>query len=576
MQVASGPARMARPGWFSNPIGLLATALLIGVGFLVLYPVFLLIERVIANPGEDGLGIDASIWGTLLNTFLIVGGSSILALAFGSLLAIINERTDGSIRGLGTFMPVAPLMLPSITGVLGWVVLFDPRVGMVNVILRDVFGFAAGSGEGPINVYSWGGMLLAYTVHLVPAIYLIIAAALRSLDPSVEEASRIFGAGPIRTWWRVTLPAIRPALFEAWLLSVINAIAMFAVPVILGTGAGVEVISVSIWTYLTQYPPNQQAAIVLAGGMLAVVLLLRGIQWRLVPSGRQAVIGGRGVRGTMASLGALRHVARAIVIGYILISLVLPLIGLFIVSLEPFWTANVPWERLSFSNYTRILTQNPTTIRALVNSLILAAMGATIFMAVAAFLRLYARQSTGQTGKGLFSRSFDGIVDFVTSMPATLPHSMVGVAFILAFSRWPLDLYGTIWILLLAHAVMELPYASASAKSAASFIGRELAESSRIFRASEGTTMWRILVPLALPGLAAGWVLVFIKILGEVTASAILAGTSNPVVGSVLLDLWLQGNFPMMTAFALIIWVITSVLVILVLWLNNRNLARAR
>ncbi len=570
-----------REWWRWSPTDTVAATLLAGVAFLVVYP---LLRVLIADVSDAALGIDASLLEVLWNTFVVVGGSSLIALALGTTLALINERTDGGFRGIGNFMPVAPLMLPSITGVLGWVVLCDPRVGLVNVALRNLFGWGAETGEGPLNIYSMTGMLFVMAIHMVPTIYLVVAAALRNIDPSVEEASRICGAGPLATGWRVTLPAIRPALFEAWLLTVISGIAIFSVPVILGTGAQIEVMSVRIWSYLTSFPSNQSAALVLATAMLLVVLSLRILQKYLIPAGRQAVLGGRGVRSAPSRLGPIRYITRALIVGYIFVSLVLPVLALMLVSLEPFWTANVPWDRLSLDNYEKVLTQTPTTFRALSNSLLLASVVATIAMAVAGFLMLHAHQK-GAGGRGgkkskkksrVPSTGFRGMVDFVTSLPATIPHSLVGVSFILAFSQPPFDIYGTIWILLLAFLVMEIPYAAGAARSATSVIGHELTEASRIYRASPSGTMRRILLPLALPGFAAGWVLVFIKVLGEVTGSAILSGSSNPVVGSVLLDLWRQGNFPMMTAFALIIWLIASVLVLVMLWLNNRSLGKAR
>ena len=571
-------------GWRWSPTAIAAVLLLSMIAFLVTYPLIRMVAAVVSDAtGSAGLGIDGSIWKVLWNTLLVVGGGSAAALVFGSALALINERTDGGFRGLGNFLPVAPLMLPSITGVLGWVVLFDPRVGLVNVILRSLFGFAGSAGEGPINIYSMPGLVFATAIHLVPTIYLVVAAALRNLDPSIEEASRTFGAGPLQTAVRVTLPAIRPALFEGWLLSLINGIGMFSVPVILGTGARIELVSVRIWSYLTSFPSNVPGALVLAGGMLLVVLALRAAQARLIPPGRQATIGGRGVRSSPTRLGALRYVTRTMIVGYILLSLVLPVLALMLVSLEPFWTASVRWDKLSFANYASVLTQNPATYRALFNSLFLAGIGATIATAVASYLMLYAHQRRAHgRGRGRKRPSrrpaagFRAVVDFVTSLPTTLPHSLIGVSFILAFSQWPLDLYGTIWVLLLAYLTMEIPYAAAAARSATSMIGHELTEASRIFGATSGATMRKILFPLVLPGIAAGWVLVFIHILGEVTASAILSGNANPVVGSVLLDLWRQGSFPIMTAFALVIWLIASVLVVLMLRLNSQNLGKAQ
>jgi iron(III) transport system permease protein len=575
-----------------SPLAIVAAILLAAVAFLIVYPMLRMVGAVAGGETvAPGFGIDASILEVFWNTFVVVGGSSLLALAFGTALALINERTDGGFRGVGNFMPIAPLMLPSITGVLGWVVLFDPRVGLVNVALRGLFGWGAVSGEGPLNIYSMSGLIFAMSIHMVPTIYLVVAAALRNLDPSIEEASRTFGSGPLGTALRVTVPAIRPALFEAWLLAVISGISIFAVPVIIGTGAKIEVISVRIWKYLTAYPSNQSAALILAFAMLLIVIGLRYLKRYIAPAGRQAVVGGRGVRSAPTQLGRMRYVTRAIIVFYIALALVLPLLALMVVSVEHFWTAHIPWSRLTFDNYINVATRNPATSIALLNSLVLAGLSATITTAVAGFLMIYVHQlgPAGRGGKrsrdsatrgGKRSREwagrFRGLVDFVTTLPTTIPHSLVGVAFIIAFSAAPFDLYGTIWIVLLALLVMDLPYAAASARSATDAISHELTEASRIFRASPGATMRRILLPLVLPGLATGWVLVFVRAFGEVTASAILSGTSNPVVGAVLLDLWRQGSFPMMTAFALIVWFIGSLLVLAMLWFNNHRLARVK
>lgn len=578
--IASTSAQTSRTaGTRWRPAALVAYALLAGIAFLMIYPTLQLLGLVFDGGDHlQGAGLGPGIGKVLGNTFVMVASASIISLIFSTFLALIAERTDGGLKGIGNFMPVAPLMLPSVTGVLGWVVLFDPRIGFVNVFLRWMTGDQIMGGHGPINIYTMGGLIFALAVHLVPAIYLITSSALRSLDPSIEEASRISGAGPVRTWLTVTLPAIRPSIFEAWLLSVINGIAIFAVPVILGTAGQIEVVSVRIYRYFTDYPANEKAALTLAFGMLLVVLALRMIQWKFLPHGRQATMGGKGSRHSPARLGKMRYVTKGIFIFYILISLVFPLLALMAVSLQPFWSLNFAPEFLSFKNYTDVLTQNPATTRALAHSLFLATTGATLIMIVAGFLMLYANHfgdNITSTRKGAF-KGFRKLVDFVTMLPATFPHTLVGVAFILAFAQWPFDIYGTIWILFLAYLLMEIPYASTAARSASILIGKELSESSRVFRASEATTMRKILLPLSLHGLAAGWVLVFIHMLGEVTASAILSGTSNGVVGAVLLDLWENGSFPLMTAFALVIWLIATIMMGLVLWINNRNVMKSR
>ncbi|HEX6513145.1 MAG TPA: ABC transporter permease subunit, partial [Chloroflexota bacterium] len=186
----------------------------------------------------------------------------------------------------------------------------------------------------------------------------------------------------------------------------------------------------------------------------------------------------------------------------------------------------------------------------------------SVTMLLAAVLMLHVQQAKG-AGRRL--------VDAVTALPATIPHTVIGVSFLIAFSRPPAPLYGTVYILLLAYIIMQLPYAARTASAAASDIGSELAEASRVFRASERRTFVRVLLPLALPGLAAGWIILFIHMVGELTASALLSGTSNPVVGRVILDLWNNGSFPQLTSLAIVMSVVNSVFVLAMLRLTRHT-----
>lgn len=590
------PGRAKRKVVRRNPLGLVAKALIIVIAFLVFYPLAMtvlgLFDAAAGNSSE--IGLDSSIAEVIWNTIVVVGSSSLLALLAGGLLAVLNERTDGGFKGLGDFMPVAPLLLPAITGVLGWVVMLEPRVGLVNMLLRQLLElFGIHLAEGPIDIYSLGGLIAVTALHLTPIVYLVIAAALKNMDSALEEASHVFGVGTIRTIFKVTVPSIRQALASGWLMAVMNGMSLFTVPVIIGTAAGIEVLPVRIWRYLIDYPSKPQAALVLAAGMFVVLLGLRWVEKKIAPPDKQSTVGGKGSRESLMKLGPWKYVSKGLIVLYIAVSLALPVLGLLMVSLQPFWTPVIDWSQLTFNNYHFVLFENVVTFDALWNSLGMAIAGSTIVMAIGAFLMVYThrrsslrqrpqRAHTDGRQRYLLKQPIGdfgqnrGLVDFITTVPATIPHSLIGVSFILAFSRPPFDFYGTIVILLLAHIMMQLPYASNAAKSATSVIGPELGEASRICGASVQKTMFKITFPLILPGLAAGWVLVFVHILGEVTTMAMLSGSANPAVGSVLLDLWNQGNFPRATAFAIVIWLISSLLVFISLKLSGRQTARMR
>ncbi len=179
---------------------------------------------------------------------------------------------------------------------------------------------------------------------------------------------------------------------------------------------------------------------------------------------------------------------------------------------------------------------------------------------------LYVHQSRGRGRR---------VVDAVTTLPATIPHTVIGVSVLIAFSRPPVSLYGSAAILLIAYLIQALPYAARSAGAAVADIGLELAEASRVFRGSEQRTFTRILLPIALPGLAAGWTMLFILSAGEVTASALLSTTSNPVIGRVMLDVSNFGSYPQVCALAVVITLINMAFVLAVLRLARRGLDAA-
>lgn len=173
-------------------------------------------------------------------------------------------------------------------------------------------------------------------------------------------------------------------------------------------------------------------------------------------------------------------------------------------------------------------------------------------MLIGALVMLHARQERGASAR---------LADAVMSLPATLPHTVIGVAFLITFTPPPFRLYGSMTILFLAYLAMALPFAARAAVAAAGGIGHDLAEASRISGAGPGRTFREILLPLSVPGLIAGWIIVFVHTAGEVTASSLLAGARNPVIGRTMTDLWVFGSFPQLAAMSIVVTAVTALCV---------------
>ena len=538
--------------------------------FLV-YPLGVAVFRTLGEAPAGASAIAKSIEsGALLrvlrNTALVVFGGAALATVVGAVLAFINERTDGSLGASGELLPLAPMIVPPIAGVIGWAILLDPRVGLVNGVLKDLLGrLGITLDNGPLDIYTPTGLIFVTGLYLVPYVYLIVAAALRGLDASLDEASRVHGASPLRTMVRVTLPAVRPAIAAGALTAVIGGIGLFSVPIVLGTAARMDVISVHIYRLFEQFPPQTATGLMLSAAMVAVVQFLLLAQRWLVPSEGHAVIGGRGGRAGLIRLGRWRRPAQGLAIGYLLATSVLPVLGLAIVSLQPFWTPIIDTKQFTLASYTFVLFENGPTSRAFVTSLGLGAATATAAVLIAALLLLGSRHSKGALAKAS---------DMVLTLPATLPHTVIGVAFLITFTPAPFKLYGTTTLLFLAYLAMALPFAARAAAAAASGIGADLSEASRIAGAGRGRTFLRILLPLSLPGLMAGWIIVFIHTAGEVTASSLLAGARNPVIGRVMTELWVFGSFPQLAAMSIVVTAVTSTGVAVMLYFTRRATLR--
>ena len=362
-----------------------------------------------------------------------------------------------------------------------------------------------------------------------------------------------------------SLPAIRPAITNALVIAAVGGIGMFSVPIVLGTAARMEVLSVHVFRLLDSYPPHTAYALTLSVMLMIGVQLLLLVQRLAISNERHAAVGGRGLRSGIRPLGRWKGPARSLLVLYIAITSVMPVAGLLLVSLQSFWTPDIKWAQLSVANYSFVLLENGPTSRALVTSLGLGAVTASVAMVGFGTIVLHLRFDHPTLAR---------VAKVVINLPTTVPHTVIGASFLVAFGAAPFRLYGTLTILFLAYLLMAMPFAARAAAAAASAIAKELVEASQVAGAPRD--------PHPRPRAAAdrvaldrspGRIIVFIHTVGEVTASSLLAGARNPVIGRAITELWIFGNFPQVAALSLLVTVVTATLVGLLLLLSRRNIA---
>jgi len=456
-----------------------------------------------------------------------------------------------------------PFLLPPIAGAIGWVLLLSPNAGLLNAVLRGGLSWVGINLEsGPFDIYSWYGLLLVYGIYQVPLVFMMVSAGLRNLDSSLEEQSRVCGTGPGKALFKITLPSLWPSIAGAGLLATWTSLGLYSVPAVIGTGARIDVLTVRIVNGLAfSYPPRYDVSIGLSVFMLGFVAIIWWIQTRVLRRNRHAAVGGKGRKAVPIRLGKWRRPVQIGVLAYVAGTTFLPMAALIIVALNGYWTSNIDWGALSFDALRLAVIDNARTRSALENSMVLGLVGATIGIILAAVVSLYVSKTSPRIGR---------VVDGAVKLPSTLANVVIAVGFVLVFAGPPFNIGGTILILLLAYIALYLPNGIVATDSAVAQIGKELPEASAVSGAGELKTFVRVFIPLMLPGMVAGWAMLFVRMVGDLTASAILAGTANPVVGRQILETYQNGSFSLLASLATVLTVISAVVVVGFMVLSRR------
>jgi iron(III) transport system permease protein len=544
---------------------------LVVVSYLVLVPLFMLLYASVKST-EDKLPFESTVTtlgnyaaiftspsmaAIFFDTFLFTAGSLAVGLPVAIILAWLLERTAIPGRAWIANAILVPMTIPSLLSAIAWIQLLDPRTGLVNVVLRNVF--AVSSDSGPFDIYSLYGMCFVQGLRLVPSAYLMIAASFRAMDPSLEEQSAMAGRGIAQTTFRITLPIMRPALLAALIYFIIVVIESFDIPGLLGFTARIRVLSTAIYwaTHSEVGLPDYGLASALGTIILAAALLLMWIYQRLTAhQERFATITGKGYRPRQISLGAWSGAATTFCLCYIFVAVLLPFVMLLWTSVQPFYA--VPsaesLSRASFEGYFNIW-RDRSIVRAMWNTTVLALVTslATILLAVLVSWFVVRRHRTG-----------NGLANYlatVSFLPQCVPSIVIGLAFIFVYVRFPIPIYGTLWIIALAMTTRYLAFSSRATTSALMQVHGELEEASQMSGAQWTKTLRRITVPLLAPAMINVFLWVAVHSMQELSMAIMLYNPDTVVVSTMIWSMWQNGR----TADAAVLGVILILLSALLL-----------
>ena len=458
-----------------------------------------------------------------LNTLIICTGSTILATFMGVSLAWLNARTNCPFRDYLEPFNLIPFFLSPFVGAIAWHDMGEPKTGLLNNLARDIFGIHGAI----INVDNLWGVIWVTGIFFAPLVYLFVVGSLRRMDPSLEDSARTTGAGLIRTTLTVTLPLVMPAILSGAIIVFVTSAGEFGVPFKLSAPYGWETLTTQIFSKAVGDDANHYLGATMSMALGVITVFLIWIQRRYIAPRSFTTVTGKGFRPNVLDLGKWRWVAFGYNVTFILVAVVLPIFALAVVSMHPVWTGEIIPDQMTFHNYVKTLFfwRNDSIAAAtngILNSFFLAFTGASIAMALALVVSYMIHRTKGIGAS---------ILDFLCVVPIGFPGIVLAMGVLVTYIKTPI--YATLWILLLGYITRFFPYGQRNISAIMLAVSEELDQSSRMAGATWFTTLRRITIPLLKPGIFAGWVLLFIIFLRELSISIILytTGTETLSVG---------------------------------------------
>ncbi len=548
--------------FFTQPIYLVFVALIGALAFLSLYPSAYLFygsftDVPLGVPGHFTLRnyiqaySDPGTYHLALNSFVFGIGASCLSVVLASTLAWITVRTNAPFRRLFELTAIIPNIMPALLVAISWVLLLNPNNGLINVALMRLLHLQ----HGPFNIYSMPGLIFVEGLLLTPLAFLIIAAALKSMDPALEESAKTLGSSELGVARRVTFPLMRPAVLAAATLNFVRAIESFDTPAIIAIPARIEVFTTKIYREaLGSFPTNHNLAATYGVAILVIALLFVYLYRRFTSETESfSTVTGKGFRPHQIDLGKWKYVASAAALIVLVIMVILPFLVLLLISLLPYY--HVPtwqtWHTLTLRHFHEVV-QSERVYKAFGNSLFLAVAGAALCMLLAA-LTSYMTIRTKIAGRGVL----EGLV----FIPWAFPGTALALGLLWAYVDFPVPIYATIWILMIGYVTRFLPYGLRAVTSTIVQIHKELEEASITCGAGFVATFRRIMMPLMRPGMIAGWIILATIFIREFTISIFLYSPGSEPLGPLLYFFYLDGRYGPMAAVGLVISLICIVLI---------------
>jgi len=564
-------AHSSRPGinWPRGVVVTLAASAIFLPLFLIFYQSFL--NAPFFMPAKE-LGLDAyrfifedpDFAVAFKNAFLLASGLALIAVPLGGMLAFLMIRTD--LPGKGFIAPclLVPIFVSPMVMGFGYVVAMGP-VGFYSLWAKDLLGFI------PWNIYSFTSIVVIAGLTHVPHVYLYASSALKSLGSDVEEAARVTGASPLQVMFNVSLPMITPALAYAGVLVFFLGFEVFGLVLVLGDPEGHMVLATYLYKLTNKLgTPSYHLMAAVAVCLVMVTLPLVMVQrWLLKSANKFVSIKGKGARSKAMPLGRWKWLAFALIFGWLMFTIIMPMSGIVLRSFVQYWGEGVKLaDVLTLQHFREILDQ-PALMRGILNTVLIGVIGGGCAVICYCAIALAMHRKPDMITRFL---------DYSVLVPRAVPGLLAGLSFLWVFLFVPSWLDGmlkgmdngvalwlseqaipvlrslrsTIFALWLAYSVVWLAYGMRLISTALLQVGPELEEAARAVGATRGRVTRDVTVPLIKYGLLGAWLMVFLIFEREYSTGVYLLSPGTEVIGALLVSLWATGSTDLVAALSFI------------------------
>ncbi|HLQ62920.1 MAG TPA: iron ABC transporter permease [Candidatus Acidoferrales bacterium] len=527
------------------------------LGFLVLVPLAYLATTSLQQTDTGQLTLSNYVTAfsrqiylePILNSLKLATSVAVIAVAVGTPLAWLVTRTDLPGRALIRGMVLGAFVTPSFLGAIAWIFLAAPNSGWLNRGWETL----THSDQPLFDVFSLPGAIFVISLYSMPYAFSFVAGTLELMSSELEDAATTLGSSVWRTTIKITLPLALPAIVAGFIMSFLEALALFGAPAFLLIPARQQVVTTQLYLFF-QFPTRVELAAAYAMPLLLVTVFLLWVQRRILGRRRFTTVTGKGGTRRAHRLGRWRWPALAFALIPPALSVVLPYTALLVTSLERAWGRG-PFAQgnLGLYWYRWAIFDNPTTQAAIQHSLLYGAAAATIAVSLATLIAYVVVRRLVPGGQ---------VLAFVTMAPFVVPGIVLAIGFFSAYTHPPLVLYGTGGILIAAFATRFLPIAYSNAASILQSINVDLENAARTLGAGRLHALLAVTAPLLRRGILSGWLLVFIPALRELSAAIFLFTPATAVMTTVIFDFSDAGNYEAVSTMGILMMGLTFLIVL--------------